>query len=190
MNDRIRNTAVHSLYTRPQPAGLCTLREYLLTDLEEGRVLLLRWVKEGDFPIDSMTFEITMLDAVGGELGRLTVTQKDGDIQPVEVGHSFSPDRGIAVDGGCMDIRMQLLEVRSGSYVYSVSGQTVTPDYDPPEPWHYDPHAGEKEHLTEEKGMRVRSKRAGKVRFLWPAALLTVLFLLYILIRPYVYPLF
>ena len=44
-----KNMAVHSLYAHPQPAGLCALREYLLTDLEEGRVLLLRWVKEGDF---------------------------------------------------------------------------------------------------------------------------------------------
>ena len=32
-----KNMAVHSLYAHPQPAGLCALREYLLTDLEEGQ---------------------------------------------------------------------------------------------------------------------------------------------------------
>jgi hypothetical protein len=176
------STAVHSLYAYPQPTGLCALREYLLTDSEEGRILLLRWVKEGDFGIDSMTFEVTMLDSMGNELGRVTVTQKDGDIPPVEAGHVFTPDRGVPVDGGCVDIRVKLLEVRSGSYVYRVENGTVIIDYDAPEPWRYDPRAGEKERLTEEKPLRVRSKRAGKVRFLWPVALLTVFALVYILI--------
>lgn len=178
----IKNMAVHSLYAHPQPAGLCALREYLLTDLEEGRVLLLRWVKEGDLEIDSMTFEVAMLDAVGDELGRVTVTQKDGDIPPVEAGHIFTPDRGVPVDGSCVDIRVRLLEVCSGAYVYRVENGAVVTDYEAPEPWRYDPHAGEREHLTEEKPLLVRSKRAGKVRFLWPVALLTVFALVYILI--------
>ena len=176
------STAVHSLYAHPQPAGLCALREYLLTDSEEGRILLLRWVKEGDFEIDSMTFEVIMLDAIGGELGKVTVAQKDGDIPQVETGHIFTPDRGVPVDGGCVDIRVRLLEVRSGAYVYRVENGAVVTDYEAPEPWRYDPHAGEKEHLTEEMPLRVRSKRAGKVRFLWPVALLTVFALAYILI--------
>ena len=176
------STAVHSLYAHPQPAGLCALREYLLTDSEAGRILLLRWVKEGDFSIDAITFEVTMLDAIGNNLGQVTVTQKDGDIPPVETGHVFTPDRGIPVDGGCVDIRVRLLEVRSGAYVYRVENGAVVTDYDAPEPWRYDPRAGEGEHLTEEKPLRVRSKRAGKVRFLWPAALLTMLALVYILI--------
>lgn len=182
IDERTKNTAVHSLYAHPQPAGLCALREYLLTDIEEGRVLLLRWVKEGDFTVNSMTFEITMLDAVGDELGRVTVTQRDGDIPPVETGHIFTPDRGIPVDGSCMDIRVRLLEVRSGSYVYRVENGAAVTDYEAPEPWRYAPHAGEKERLTEENPMRVRSKRSGKVRFLWPVALLTVFALIYILI--------
>lgn len=176
------STAVHSLYAHPQSAGLCALREYLLTDSEAGRILLLRWVKEGDFGIDSMTFEVTMLDAIGNNLGQVTVTQKDGDIPPVEAGHIFTPDRGIPVDGGCVDIRVRLLEVRSGAYVYRVENGAVITDYDAPEPWRYDPCAGEGEQLTEENPLRVRSKRAGKVRFLWPAALLTMLALVYILI--------
>lgn len=185
-DEKTKNTAVHSLYAHPQPAGLCALREYLLTDLEEGRVLLLRWVKEADFAIDAMTFEITMLDAAGGELGRVTVTQQDGDIPPVEAGQIFTPERGIPVNGGCVDIRLRLLEVRSGAYIYCVENGAVITDYQAPEPWRYAPHAGERERLTEEKGLRVRSKRAGKVRFLWPVALLTMLALLYtVIIRFY-----
>ena len=180
-----KGAAIHSLYAHPQPAGLCALREYLLTNTEEGKLLLLRFVKEGDFTVDSMTFEITMLDAMGGELGKLPVTLRDSEIPPVETGHIFTPDVGIPVEGGCADIRLRLVTVTSGDYTYRVEGGTVTTDYTPAEPWHYDPHAGEAERLTEEKGVRVRSKASGKVRHLWPIALLTALLLLGLIASPF-----
>lgn len=181
----IQGAAIHSLYAHPQPAGLCALREYLLTNTDEGKLLLLRFAKEGDFTVDSMTFEITMLDAMGGELGKLPVTLRDSEIPPVEMGHVFTPDVGIPVDGSCADIRLRLITVTSGDYTYRVEGGTVTTDYTPAEPWRYDPRAGEAEKLTEEKGVRVRSKASGKVRHLWPIALLTALILLGIIAAPF-----
>lgn len=181
----IQGAAIHSLYAHPQPAGLCALREYLLTNTDEGKLLLLRFVKEGDFTVDSMTFEITMLDAMGDELGKLPVTLRDSEIPPVETGHVFTPDVGIPVDGSCADIRLRLITVTSGDYTYRVEGGTVTTDYTPAEPWRYDPRAGEAEKLTEERGVRVRSKASGKVRHLWPIALLTALILLGIIAAPF-----
>lgn len=181
----IQGAAIHSLYAHPQPAGLCALREYLLTNTDEGKLLLLRFAKEGDFTVDSMTFEITLLDAMGGELGKLPVTLRDSEIPPVETGHVFTPDVGIPVDGCCADIRLRLITVTSGDYTYRVEGGTVTTDYTPAEPWHYDPRAGEAEKLTEERGVRVRSKASGKVRHLWPIALLTALILLGIIAAPF-----
>jgi hypothetical protein len=181
----IQGAAIHSLYAHPQPAGLCALREYLLTNTDEGKLLLLRFAKEGDFTVDSMTFEITMLDAMGGELGKLPVTLRDSEIPPVETGHVFTPDVGIPVDGSCADIRLRLITVTSGDYTCRVEGGTVTTDYTPAEPWRYDPRAGEAEKLTEERGVRVRSKASGKVRHLWPIALLTALILLGIIAAPF-----
>ena len=183
IDDRTKQTAVHSLYAYPQPAGLCAVREYLLTDLENQRILLLRWVKEGDFALDAMTFEVTMLDAIGGNLGTITVTRRDTDIPRVETGHIFTADVGIPVDGSCVDIRIRLTEVRSGSYVYRIEKGNVTVSYEADEPWHYDPRAGQGEGLTEENGVRVRSKRAGKIRHLWPIALLTMLLLGFLIFR-------
>ena len=180
-----KGAAIHSLYAHPQPAGLCALREYLLTNTDEGKLLLLRFVKEGDFTVDSMTFEITLLDAMGGELGKLPVTLRDSEIPPAETGHVFTPDVGIPVDGSCADIRLRLITVTSGDYTYRVEGGTVTTDYTPAEPWHYDPRAGEAEKLTEERGVRVRSKASGKVRHLWPIALLTALLLLGLIASPF-----
>lgn len=176
---------VRGLYASPQPAGLCAVREYLLTDREGVRVLLLRWVKETEYPIDEMTFDVTMLDALGEELGTMTVTRRGSDIPAAETGHVFTPERGIVVDGGCTDVRVRLTEVRSGCYIYRVENGAVTTDYEAPEPWRYDPRGGEREGLTDTACLRVRSKRAGKVRFLWPAALLTVILLVYALLRPY-----
>ena len=189
--------ALHSLYAYPQPAGLCALREYLLVernadglgeplkDVPEGRLLFLRFLKECDFTVDSMTFDITMLDAVGSEMGQITVTLRDSDIPQAETGHVFTPDVGIPVAGGCMDIRIRMREVTSGDYVYRAEGMTVTVDYLPPEPWRYDPRAGAAEGLTETHSLRVRSKRSGKVRHLWPVALLTALLMVYFIARPF-----
>ena len=184
-----KGVAIHGLYAHPQPAGLCSLREYLLTDQPAdapgGRLLLFRFVKECDFPVDSMTLEVTMLDAIGSELGKLPVILRDSDIPPVETGCIFTPNLGIPVDGNCADIRVRLMEVTSGAYVYRVDGMTVTADYVPEEPWRYAPRAGEAEKLTEERGVRVRSKRSGKVRHLWPLALLTALLLICLITRPF-----
>ena len=189
--------ALHSLYAQPQPAGLCALREYLLveglperlseqiTDAPEGRLLFLRFAKECDFPVDSMTFDVTMLDAVGSEMGRLSVTLRDSDIPQAEMGHVFTPDVGIPVAEGCMDIRIRMREVTSGDYVYRVEGMTVTVEYRPAEPWLYDPAAGKAEDLTEAHSLRVRSKMSGKVRHLWPMALLTTLLMVYLIARPF-----
>lgn len=190
LTEKIKSTAVRELYALPQPAGLVAVREYLLTEVDGCRVLILRWIKEAEFAIDSMTFEVTMLDAVGGELGRVTVTHLASDIPPAETGHILTPDRGISVDGGCMDIRVRLTEVRSGSYIYRPEGAGVTVDYTAEEPWRYDAHAGEHEGLTDSHPLRVRSKRSGKVRFLWPVALLTVLLIAGFVLYPYLSDLF
>lgn len=177
------DTRVYSPYTLPQPSGLLSVREYLLTDMEE-RILLLRWVKEMEFPVDSMSYEITMLDAVGAELGRRTVTHTASDIPVIEPGVVFTLKRGIPVDEGCMNVRIRVTEVRSGAYVYRVSGHTVTADYISEEPWRYDPKAGSGERLTDRNPLFVRSKRTKKVHFLWPAAFLAALLIIVSIILP------
>lgn len=188
-NTNLGKAAIHSLYPHAQPAGLCALREYLLVervaDTETVRLLFLRFLKECDFTVDSMTFTVTMLDAMGNELGTIPVTLWDSDIPPADMGQIFTPDVGIPVEGGCVDIRFSLTEVTSGDYLYRVEGTSVTTEYRPEEPWCYDPHAGESEKLTAKKSLRVRSKRSGKVRHLWPIALLSALLLVYFIAKPF-----
>ena len=186
IENQIRDTTVYSPYTHPQPAGLLSVQEYLLTDVDGVRVLLLRWIKEIGFPIDSMTYEVVTLDAVGAELGRHTVSHVASDIPSAEIGQSFTLNRGIPVEGGCMHIRVRITEVKSGAYVYRVSGTTVTADYIPEEPWTYDPKAGDGEKITDESTLRVRSKRTGKVHLLGVAAFLAVLLIAASIILPYI----
>ncbi|MBR5124924.1 MAG: hypothetical protein IKU90_07300 [Clostridia bacterium] len=184
MENQTRDTRVYSPYTLPQPSGLLAVKEYLLTDMEEGRFLLLRWVRELEFPVDTLTYEIVMLDSVGAELGRKTVTHVASDIPAAEVGEAFALKRGIPVEMNCMSVRIRVTEVKSGAYVYRVVGEAVHVDYIPQEPWKLDPKAGKKEKLTDRNPLRVRSKRTEKVSFLWPAALLAVLILVGSLVLP------
>ncbi len=186
IENQTKDTTVYSPYTLPQPAGLLSVQEYLLTDVDGERVLLLRWVKEFEFPIDSMTYEVVMLDAVGTELGRRTATHLMSDIPPAEAGSVFTLNRGISVDGGCMHVRVRVTEVKSGSYVYRVSGNTVSTDYVSEEPWTYDPKAGDDAKLTDQSPLCVRSKRTKKVHTLWPAAFLAALLIAASIILPYI----
>lgn len=174
--------AIRNPYTLPQPAGPCALQEFLLADLDRGRVLFLRWVKEEEVPLDSMTFEVTMLDALGGELGRVTVTHRGKDIPPVAKEGVFTPERGIPVENGCVDIRIRLLEVTSDAYIYREKNGLMVTEYRPPLPWKYLPRRDLERELARKQDLRVRSRRAGKVRFSWLVPLLAILTLLYLLV--------
>ena len=184
MENQARDTRVYSPYTLPQPSGLLAVKEYLLTDVEEDRLLLLRWVRELEYFVDSLTYEIIMLDSVGAELGRKVVTHVAADIPFAEVGEVFALKRGIPVAVDCMSVRIRVTEVKSGAYVYRVVGEAVCMDYVSQEPWKLDSKAGKKEKLTDRNPLLVRSKRTEKVSFLWPAAVLAVLILVGSFILP------
>lgn len=173
-------------YTAPQPSGLMTVREYRFVASGDQRCLLIRWVKEADFSVDSFTFELTLLDAVGGCTGNRRITYRASDLPAAEVGVPFTMDSGIPVDEDCAGIHIRLLEVVSGSYIYRVQAdRTVTVDYEAEEPWAYDGHAGEAEGLSDTITLRVVSKKAKPVRFLWLVALAALLLLMWAYVRPY-----
>ncbi len=180
--------ALRGLYTQPQPDAPVAVREYLLCDVEGVHSLLLRWLKCTDLPVDSMTFEVIELDGDGEELGRSRVTHLGTDLPPMQTGKLFTPDRAIPVDGRCRDIRIRLLEITSGYYVYRMVQGNLTVDYDAPEAWTYDAAAGEREGLSDTVPLQVRSKwRLAPPKIgLLVAAVLVLLVLL--ITYPYISP--
>lgn len=182
-----RLAAVRIPYTRPCPEGLMAVRDFLFTEAEGGRCLLLRWVKEADFEVDSFTFELEQLDAAGGCLGVIAVTYQGMDIPPIAPGETFVPERGIAVHRSCTDIRVRLTELISGSYMYRVKGNRVEIDYRISEPWVYGMWDGREDGLSDTVSLRVVSGRRRRVRLLWPAAVLSVLLLILVILAPFIF---
>lgn len=171
-------------YTRPQPEGLVAVREYCIADGGGTPCLLLKWALEADFPVDRFLFAVEELDAAGDLLETLTVTCEGTDIPPVTRGECFVPPRGILLRDACADIRVRLLEVESAGYLYLIREGRVTVDYLADEPWIYEEEGGASEGLSPRVSLRVRSKLRRRVRFLWPAALLTFLLILWGILAP------
>ena len=177
-------------YSHPQPGGLVAVREFLFAEAEGERVVLLRWAMEADFSVDRFTFNLEQLDGAGASLGRVTVTYGGNDIPCAERGALFTPPSGISVDKGCVDIRVRLLEVVSGQYVYRPCGGGAEVTFEPPLPWHYDEAGGRQEGLSDEVCLKVESKRRRRMRpgftFLGVlAALLSLVLLLWVILAPY-----
>lgn len=183
----LRVSSAGEAYRYPQPAGLVAVKDYLFAHTEEGHCLLLRWVMEADFPVESFTFTVEQLDAVGDPVGQATVTCAGEDIPSVKRGECFTPERGIAVHERCSAVRIHLSEVVSEGYVYRVKGTQVEMDYRPDTPWRYEANGGAEDGLSDTVSLSLHSKlrdRGSRVRFLWPLALLSFLLILLIILAP------
>ena len=171
-------------YVHPQPGGLVTVREYRMTDVDGSPCLLLKWALEADFSVDRFRFSVEELDVAGELLETLTVTCEGSDIPPLSTGECFVPPCAIRLKEACADVRIRLLEVESAGYLYKIRNGRVTLDYEAEEPWVYGADDGVSDGMNTHTSLRVRSKMKRRVRFLWPAALLTFLLLLLAILAP------
>ena len=171
-------------YTYPQPEGLVSVQDFLFTSVDGERCVLIRWAMEADFHVDRFTFELKQLDAAGECLGETTVTYEGMDIPPAASGELFVSDLGIPVTSRCSDIRVQLIELISGEFVYRVKGTLVEVDYRPEEAWLYDKRAGRKEKLKDKTSLRVYSKCRVRGKRRWFVTLLAVILLAVVIFFP------
>ncbi len=179
-------------YTGPDQNMPVSVKEYMLYEApresEEYRAgerfCLVRLCRRDDMRIDAVTLTLTMLDAAGVELGRRDVTFRDSDLPPAAPGELFTPEGAIPVEGRCAEVLVDIREVASGDYRYRLRRGEVVLDYCPPMPWRYHAGSGAGAGLSDTVPLRVRSKRAGKVGWLWPIAFLSLLLLLVFLLLP------
>ncbi len=181
----VRSSAKES-YLLPQPEGVVRVQDYLFTEIEGTRCVLLRWVMEADFPVDSFTFVLTESDAAESDLGTTTVTCGRADVASVAKGAVFTPASAIPVGEKCTAVKIQLTEVVSGDYVYTVKGTRVEAGYRAPERWVYDKNPGREDGLSDKRLLRVVPKRRKNARFLWIPAVLTAILLILMILDPYV----
>lgn len=169
------------------------VKEYILTTLtaEKRRCCLLRWVKDVEMDMDSVTFALTQLDSTGGEIATRTLTMEH--IPHTRIGKSFSPNRAYPVEPNCAAIRIQVLHVTAGAFTYRYDcpdTDEAVVEYATAEAWNYGEDTAKKDGLKEGISRRARSKRGGRVGFLWAMATLTVIVLVLALAKPYIAYLF
>lgn len=189
MTDTSRAEALHRSiggepYTHPQPDAPVAVREYRIAEGDGVPCLFLTWALEDDVSVDGFRFAVEELDAAGDLLETLTVTCEGSDIPPVALGECFVAPRAIRLPAACADVRIRLLEVESAGYVYKIRNGRAVLDYAEEEPWCYAAEDGVSDGLKARTSLRVRSKLKRRVRFLWPAALLTFLLLLLAILAP------
>ncbi len=171
-------------YTHPQPDAPVAVREYRMAEGDGVPCLFLKWALEEDVPLDSFRFAVEEMDTAGDLLETLTVTCEGAEIPPVTLGECFIAPRAIRIREACADVRIRLLEVESAGYVYKIRNGRVALDYAEEEPWCYAAEDGVSDGLNAHTSLRVRSKMKRRVRFLWPAALLTFLLILLAILAP------
>ena len=176
--------SVKERYAHPQPDGLVSVQDFLLTMSDAGRCVLIRWSMDAEFPVDRFTFLFQQLDVGGEILGEETVTYEGLDIPPAACGELFVPERAISVSDRCADIRVQLTELISGNYVYRIRGTRVEVDYRVEDAWLYDQKAGRKEKLNRKTSMRVFSKCNVKMKKRWLATVLAVALMAFVVFFP------
>ena len=176
--------SVKERYVHPQPEGLVSVQDFLLTSTDDGRCALIRWSMDAEFPVDRFTFLFKELDAGGEVLKEETVTYEGLDIPPAACGELFVTERAIAVSERCADIMVQLIELHSGNYVYRVKGTRAEVDYRVEDAWLYDKKAGRKEKLNKKISLRVFSKCRVKIKTRWLVTVLTVLLLAFVIFFP------
>lgn len=175
-------------YLLPQPEGLLRVKDLLFAEADGGRCVLLRWIMEADFPVDAMTFEVSQLDAADECMETVTLAYGREELADLRKGDLLIPSAGIPVDSRCAAVRVQVVEVASGRYIYRVKGTRVEAGYRPPEYWSYDKKPGRSDDLSDKIPLRVASKGRGRARFVRPAAVLAVILLLFLILYPYVRP--
>ncbi len=179
-------TSAKESYLLPQPEGVVRVQDYLFTEIQGTRCVLIRWVMEADFRVDSFAFELTELDVAENSLGTTAVTCGRADIGSAAKGTVFVPMEAVPVQEKCTAVKIRLTEVTSGNYVYGIKGTRVEPGYRAPERWTYDKRPGREDGLSDNRPLRVIRKRRSRVRFLWPVAVVTAILMLLMLLDPYV----
>ena len=175
-------------YLLPQPEGLLRVKDLLFAEADGVRCVLLRWIMEADFPVDTMIFELSQLDAADECMGTVTLTYGREELSGLRKGDLLTPLAGIPVDSRCAAVRVQVVEVSSGRYIYRVKGTRVEAGYRPPEYWAYDKKPGRSDDLPDKVPLRVASKGRGRARFVRPVAILAVLLMLFLILYPYIRP--
>lgn len=117
------------IYKHPQIENFISVKDYLFLRENGEKYLLIRYVNEGDFTVNSMDLTLSQLATDGTVLDSRTISYKNLKINP---GQTYTAKLGIAVDNLCTDFRVSFTHLTSGQYSYLVQGRQITVQYHEP----------------------------------------------------------
>ena len=113
-------------YQYSQVNNFITVKNYMFLREKGKKCLLIRFVNDSDFTVDSMEYVVVQL-GVGGEIiDNTKVVCKKMNLDP---GEMYASDESVVVDDYCTDFRVVFSCVRSGDYVYTVREGRLVADY-------------------------------------------------------------
>ncbi len=172
----------HHFYELMQPDAPILLQDYILTDNASGKYCLLRWIKNFEYSITSIKLELTELDDSAMTCSVRCITFTEADLTQVNLGETFVPKSGIAVDPKCVSIRVKLIELQSDAYIYRLENEKIVIDYQitPPQP------TSKAKKRRKYKRTQLSVLKADRRLLGWAVAL-SVIILILVFVAPYIY---
>ena len=128
MNNKRYNIVAKGFYNHSQSNACIFIKQYIIAEEVTKKLLLLRFWNASDFEINGMELILTQIGADGEELGTSVVKIDGLKIGPAE---TYTTNQGIVISDKCVDFRVVVKYVRSGSYEYYQRGGKIVPKYNP-----------------------------------------------------------
>ena len=117
-------------YQYSQVSDFISVKNYIYLRQNGQKCLMLRFVNDTNFTVDSMKFSVIQLDSSGTVLGQIDIAY---DEMKLKSGAMYSADKAIVVDEYCSDFKVVIVQVNSGKYVYHVRDGRPVVSYTLPE---------------------------------------------------------
>lgn len=125
----MRNEQIISkgVYGFSQVKDFISVSNYIFMHCGEKIALAIRFFNDTDHVFDSVSFYVIQIDALGNVIGKIRVDYTDMNFEP---GTTYVSENGIAVDGKCVDFKIQFCEAYSGYYKYVIRNGKAIIYYD------------------------------------------------------------
>jgi len=155
-------------YKYSQIGNFISVKNYIFIRHNNKKCLLLRFLNETEYPINSFEYTVVQMDASGKILAKTKMSHRSISLDP---GKTYTLSHAIVVDEYCSDFKILFSEVYSENYKYHVRDGEVIAHYIKKEP----PLLNKYEKISDVTGFSVKPKRFGKPRLAVFLAIIMIL---------------
>lgn len=113
-------------YKYSQMHHFVSVKNYIFVHENNKKCLLLRFSNDFGYKVDAITFTLIQMNAIGEILGQSEVELHDMNLLP---GGMYTPKQGMVVSDNCNDFKIEIKEVFSSHYRYTVRNRMIITEY-------------------------------------------------------------